>query len=147
MTKFVDVITVSFVERHVLIIFVFVLVMPTLIPLMSNDVIHGLHDHHRAHHGQAHSQKTNHSEYHSAHFDITTYYSDYLHVDLKSPVQTVLKAPSRDNVIQQCLIVVPMDLPTINDGLLNNQTRAPPDIMAYAHDALPIYLSTQRFRI
>lgn len=127
------------------------LVLPAIMPVFSHGAIHGFHDHHAAHHGQHDSNNHEHAEeqsvHHSAHFDITNYYSDFLHVDLQSPDQAVLKAPSFDDDSPQYPIILAMDMPTIHDGLLNNQTRAPPDRATYAHDDQSLYLSTQRLRI
>jgi hypothetical protein len=120
-------------------IFIFLLIVPVFKPLLSQVDLHTVHDHYAAHHG--HEQ-----DHHSDHFDITNYYSDFLHVDLKSPERIVLKAASLDN-FQQFLIVMNVDFRIVYDYLFNNQTRAPPDMIAYGHDALPLYLSTQRLRI
>lgn len=138
-------------KNGLLTLLIMMLVLPAIAPVFSHGVIHGFHDHHAAHHGQYDSYEHYHtikqSVYHPAHFDITTYYSDYLHVDLQSLSQTVLKAPSLDDDKPQSLTIAAIAIPSSYDGLLNNQTRAPPDSMAYRFDIFPVYLSTQRLRI
>lgn len=130
---------------------IMMLVLPAIMPAFSHGAIHGIHDHHAAHHWQQNANSHGHdagkSVHHSAHFDITNYYSDFLHVDLQNPDQAVLKAPSFDNDTPQYPIIMAMDMPTIHDGLLNNQTRAPPDSVTYRFDDKSLYLSTQRLRI
>ena len=97
------------------------------------------------HHGHEHDFKSDIS--HSIHFDVVTYFKDYLHVDLKHPQQTSLDAPSFDS---HPVIYAVLPDTSIQSLVLasSNQIQGPPDYRwLSSYPKTPIYLSTQRLRI
>jgi len=138
----------------------FIFVLPAMIPWMPHGVTHALHDQHISHHQQENSGHTHGSDHvhnhdshsletvqHPAHFDVVTYYSDYLHVDLKNPQQSSFNAPALD--IFKFDYTSGTDIsPQPRYELAMVQSRAPPDDWRqFRSDAKPLYLSTQRLRI
>lgn len=132
------------------------LMIPAFVPWMPHGTIHALHDHQAEHHGvesHGHSHdKHDHNcpdeqtAHHSINFDVSTYFSDYLHVDLQSPEQAVLKAPVPEaHDIDYTLGAFIEPAPRYE--LASVQSRAPPDGRRLEPDKTPLYLSTQRLRI
>ncbi len=131
-------------------------VLPAFTPWLPHGAVHALHDHQAKHHGEEHhghgheghdhAEKSEQAVHHPIHFDAVTYFSDYLHVDLQSPEQTVLKAPALDtHDIDYALAVITNPMPRYE--LASFQSRAPPDTRRLRPDKTPLYLSTQRLRI
>ena len=133
-------------------------VFPAFTPLMPHEGIHALHDYQTDHHSakshghehdhaaQDHDTKTQVSDHHPIHFDAATYFSDYLHVDLQSPEQVVLKAPALDSYDIEFTVVAAFE-PSHWYELASVQSRAPPDWRRFRPENTPLYLSTQRLRI
>ena len=126
------------------------LALPAIMPTFSHGSIHGFHNHDQSHHGSfkadVHSHEIEQSFEHPVHFDITTYYSDYLHVDLKTQHQFMLQAPTLD--IQDIDLAITADIkPLSRYEIASVQARAPPDWQRPLSGNTPLYLSTQRLRI
>lgn len=131
-------------------------VLPAFTPLLPHGAVHALHDHHATHHSKDHQDHGHHEHEHASHeqtevhhpihFDVVTYFSDYLHVDLQSPQQTILKAPALDPYDIDYTITAAIN-PMLRYELDSVQSRAPPDTRRLRPDKTPLYLSTQRLRI
>ncbi len=132
------------------------LVLPALIPWVPDSVLQSFHVQQELHHGissdQGDAGAHNHdghvqqSVHHSIHFDVVTYFSDYLHVDLQSPNQHVLAAPSQD--AQDIDFTLAVDaLPQRRYELASMQSRAPPDWRSHRPENTPPHFLTQRLRI
>lgn len=140
-------------KNGLLTILILLFALPALMPWLSHGSLHALHDHQAQHHGESshshehsNSVSAGQSTEHPSHFDATTYFADYLHVDLQKPEQAFLKAPVLD--------VYDFDYPVpVAAGLMPRyelasiQSRAPPDTQRTKPDKTPLYLSTQRLRI
>lgn len=137
-------------------ILILLFVLPAFTPWLSHGVVHALHDHQAKHHGEesnrhGHKGHDHHSEseqavHHPIHFDAVTYFSDYLHVELQSPQNTILKAPALDTHKTDYTITAAIN-PVPRYELASVRNRAPPDIGRLRPDKTPLYLSTQRLRI
>lgn len=135
---------------------VLLFVLPALTPWLPHGSVHALHDHQAQHHEvEAHSHSHDRhdhdytdeqADHHAIHFDAVTYFKDYLHIDLQSPDQTVLKAPTLDKQDIDYTIAAVIK-PIHRYELVSVQSRAPPDIRRHSPDKSPLYLSTQRLRI
>jgi hypothetical protein len=137
------------------------LVLPAFTPWMPHGMVHALHDHQESHHQSRqqadqdhghehavhdHDTQTHASDHHPINLDIATYFSEYLHVDLQSPDQVVLKAPTLD--LHDISFILPTDIePQHRYKQASVQSRAPPDWRRHRPDNTPLYLSTQRLRI
>ncbi len=133
------------------------LVLPAFTPWMPHGMVHALHDHKESYHqsasqpdksehGHDHDTQTQASNHHAINLDVVTYFSEYLHVDLQSPDQVVLKAPTPD--LHDIAFLLPTDIePQSRYELASVQSRAPPDWRRHRPDHTPLYLSTQRLRI
>ena len=137
------------------------LVLPAFTSWMPHGIVHALHDHQESHHqsrqqhdqGHGHSHaahdhetQTQASDHHLVNLDAVTYFTDFLHVDLQSPDQVVLKAPTLD--LHDMSFILPTDIePQSRYELASVQSRAPPDWRRHRPDNTPLYLSTQRLRI
>lgn len=137
------------------------LVLPALTPWMPHGGVHALHDHQEYHHqareqadqshghghaGHDHTAQTQASDHHPINFDVVTYFSEYLHVDLQNPDQVILKAPVpelNDITFNLPLAIEPPHL----YELASAQSRAPPYWLRFRPDNTPLYLTTQRLRI
>jgi hypothetical protein len=129
-------------------------VLPAFTPWLSHNAVHNLHEHQAKHHVKethehgfvGHDHDVEQAVHHPIHFDAVTYFSDFLHVDLQNPDQSVLKAPVFDNydtVFAPVAVISPM----ARYELSSVQSRASPDIYRLRPDKTPVYLSTQRLRI
>lgn len=144
-------------KNSFLTILIMFFVLPAFTPWLPHGAAHALHDHQAKHHGaeenhshgyegHEHHAENEQAVHHPIHFDAVTYFSDYLHVDLQSPEQTVLKAPALDtHDIDYPLVAAINPMPRYE--LASVQSRAPPDMRRLRPDKTPIYLSTQRLRI
>ena len=131
-------------------------VLPAFTPWLSHNAAHNFHEHQAKHHvkethnhgfvGHNHHSDSEQAVHHPIHFDAVTYFSDYLHVDLQSPEQTVLKAPIFD-IYDIDFLPVARLAPMARYELDSVQSRAPPDAYRLRPDKTPVYLSTQRLRI
>ncbi|HIL29171.1 MAG TPA: hypothetical protein EYG18_07870 [Micavibrio sp.] len=136
--------------------FILLLAFPAFVPWMPHGALQALHVQQESHHGvsddHAHIHDHNHnghtqqSVHHPVHFDVVTYFSDYLHVDLQSPEQSVLKAPAPDTHDIDYPLAAVIN-PIQRYELASVQSRAPPDTRRLRPDKTPLYLSTLRLRI
>ena len=137
-------------------ILILFLVLPAFTPLLPHGAIHALHNHQAKHHGTEnhahgheehnHSNENKQAAHHPIHFDAVTYFTDYLHVDLQSPEEIILKAPSQ-NSHDLVYTLAEATTPIARYELSSIQSRAPPDIRWLRPDKMPLYLSTLRLRI
>lgn len=137
-------------------ILIMLFVLPAFSPWLPHGAIHALHDHQAKHHGvenhshghegHEHDVVSQQAIHHPIQFDAVTYFSDFLHVDLQNPDQSILKAPVFDH---HDIAFAPMAVisPMVGYELAYVQSRAPPDTFRFRLDKTPIYLSTQRLRI
>ena len=143
-------------KNALLSVMILMLVFPAFTPWLPHGAIHALHDHQAEHHGveshghshegHSHDSKNEQTASHSIHFDVITYFSDYLHVDLQSPEQTVLKAPTKDTQDIEYALTDAI-ASELRYELTALKSRAPPDMRRLRPDKTPLYLSTQRLRI
>ncbi len=139
---------------HVFLILLFVL--PALGPWMPHNALQALHvqqerhhggsAEHHDHHNDTHDTKTSIS--HSIHFDVVTYFSDYLHVDLKNADRTVLSVPTHDSPAFDYTVVTDIVISSFFSISGIQATGPPPDHdWRMSRPVTPVYLSTQRLRI
>ncbi len=131
-------------------------VLPAFTPWLSHGTIHALHDHQAKHHsanshqhgheGHEHHASNTQKVHHPIELNAVTYFSDYLHVDLQSPKQITLQAPSLDADPIDCTLAYSAQ-PVFQPELFPLESRAPPDMRRVRLDKTPLYLSTQRLRI
>jgi hypothetical protein len=111
---------------------------------------HG-HSHENQSHNIKSSNKATHlSDHHPIHFDITTYFSDYLNVDLQRASQTLLEFSDLD--LYDDLYDIHFRLVTgitshHHYDLPPSKSRFPIDWQISNSSNIPPYLSTQRLRI
>lgn len=138
-------------------ILIMLFVLPAFTPWLPHGAVHALHDYQAKHHGEEshshgheghdHNAETEQAAvHHPIQFDAITYFSDYLHVDLQSPEQTVLKTPTPDTHDIDYPLAAVIN-PIQRYELASVQSRAPPDTRRLRPDKTPLYLSTQRLRI
>jgi len=134
------------------------LVMPAFASSLPHDVVHALHvqqiehrlvgshdhSHHHSHHDSA--TETQASKHHPIHFDVTTYFSDYLNVDLQRADQGIFTDSAFDIDDIDFTLLTFVNLYQY-DNLASNKSRAPPDWRKFRPANTPPYLSTQRLRI
>ncbi|MGB4107826.1 MAG: hypothetical protein WBK55_08530 [Alphaproteobacteria bacterium] len=133
----------------------FIFILPAFGPWMPHSALQALHvqqeRHHGVdadqhdHHGHSHDSEVNAS--HSVHFDVVTYFNDYLHVDLKHSDHAALSALAHDTHATDYVIVA--DTPPLSFSVSSHiQTTGPPDYdWRMSRPGTPIYLATQRLRI
>tara|TARA_B100001989_G_scaffold157610_1_gene112839 strand:- start:2430 stop:2864 length:435 start_codon:yes stop_codon:yes gene_type:complete len=137
-------------------VLILMLVFPAFTPWLPHGAVHAFHDHQAKHHGEKnhghgheghdHNTESEQAVHHPIHFDAVTYFSDYLHVDLQSPEQTVLHAPVLDTYDVDYIALTAIS-PIPRHELASIQSRAPPDMLRPWPSKTPLYLSTQRIRI
>lgn len=132
---------------------VLIFMLPTFGPWMPHVALQALHIQQEKHHGgsadhhEHHDHDVKASALHSIHFDVVTYFNDYLHVDLKGADQTALNAPVQDAQTIDYFLVADIVPPSFSPSM-NKQSRAPPDYdWRMSYGATPVYFSTQRLRI
>lgn len=116
----------------------------------QNEQEHG-HGHGHGHENKSHdfksSNKDTHlSDHHPIHFDITTYFSDYLNVDLQRASQTSLDFSDFDLYDIHFRLVTDIT-PHHHYDLPPSKSRFPIDWKISNSSIIPPYLSTQRLRI
>ena len=140
---------------------VFQFLLPTLAPWLPHGALHAIHDQHQSHHGDStpadkfglqdhakrgHGQLAHIGDHHPVKLDAVTYFQDYLHVDLQAPAPATLVAPIHE--YQDFDFDPAFGLLTQRRyELASIKIHAPPDWRASGPNQLPLYLSTQRFRI
>tara|TARA_R110000868_G_scaffold411035_1_gene701469 strand:- start:40835 stop:41278 length:444 start_codon:yes stop_codon:yes gene_type:complete len=132
--------------------------LPMLAPFAPHDMLHRLHDGFEAHHStnavhqtenilskKSHKQKEIiQDHHHPVHFDIVTYFKDYLHVDLQK-TQTYTLAIQKQSKSPDFNI---LDSLIVKDLFVFSPVRnTPPYYGDVALVAPQIYKTTQRIRI
>jgi hypothetical protein len=130
-----------------------VFLLPAFGPWMPHSALQALHVQQEKHHGSGdhdhhgHDHDAQNSVSHSVHFDVVTYFSDYLHVELQNTDHADLKKPALDtqkiDFMQSAVLMPPAYAPSSYIQI----TGPPPDNWRLSHFDLPIYLATQRLRI
>ena len=128
--------------------------LPMLAPLAPHDLLHRLHNcfesHHvndtgLAHSAHHHSEDVVHSSHHPIHFDMVTYFKDYLHVDLQKTQVIAFKSPRQQDQLPDLALDV-----LITDHkftLASVKMREPPNYDDETFFDHHVYLTTQRIRI
>lgn len=128
------------------------MLLPALGPWMPHSALQTLHVQQERHHGVSGDHHGNNhdiqsSDSHSVHFDIVTYFSDYLHVDLKNTDYASLSAPMHDSHAIDYMMVADILPPSFSPSS-DIQTTGPPDYdWRMYRPGIPVYLATQRLRI
>lgn len=129
--------------------------LPALGPWMPHHALQALHVRQEKHHGGSVDRHDHHGHNHGAkakathsvHFDVVTYFNDYLHVDLKNSDQTALNAPIHDTRTIDYILVADIVPPPFSPSS-GNQSRGPPDYdWRMSRPGTPVYLATQRMRL
>lgn len=138
-------------------------ILPAFIPWMPHGISHAMHDYHASHHQDARDGVASHNGHthqihahgenaqelhHTVQFDIVSYYSDFLHVDLRHSEEAVLQATDRDFEDVSYDLGSLMLSPIANQ--FHSEIRGPPDRFGTAHDhdnKRQTYLLTQRLRV
>jgi hypothetical protein len=77
-----------------------------------------------------------------------TYFSDYLHVDLKNTDHASLSAPTHDSHAIDYMMVADILAPSFSPSSSIQTTGPPPDYdWRMSRPGTPVYLATQRLRI
>lgn len=134
---------------------IFLLVLPTFASWLPHGAVHALHDqqarhhvqegHSHGHQGHDHDIENQEAVHHPIHLDAVTYFTDYLHVDLQSPGQIVLKAPEQES--HDIAFFLPPAFKAHRYELALFQARSPPDWRRRKSQTTPLYFSTRRIRI
>ena len=139
-----------------------ILMLPAFLPFASHDTLHAIHDshafhqqdshnrdghgHQRDHHENDHLNETVTNAHHPIAIDIVSYYSDFLHVDLRQTDSAPL-VPVVD-LDQDIDYDMTADIAAQSRyELASLRLRAPPDKHVYNQDYSPLYLTTLRLRI
>lgn len=139
--------------KHSLSAFLILLfLLPVLGPWMPHSALQAIHVQQERHHQG--SSDHGHHEYdaqanasHSIHFDVVTYFKDYLHVDLKNSDHAAFHAPALDAHTFDGMMVAVLSPPPFSPSM-NKQGRGPPEYdWRMSYSATPVYLATQRLRI
>ena len=125
-------------RKTVLISMIFFMVLPVFAPVLSHAAIETIH----SHHDHQHNDHSHASE--SEEFDATTYFSDYLHVELRTAQDQSYQAP--DFVPQANSYWILPKLWSDRDTA-RAVYRPPPPQRITKPDKVSALLLTQRFRI
>lgn len=156
-------------KKTLSLLLIVLLLSPAFATWLPHDAIHALHKHNIEHyvagshnhlqqeHGHAHDNKsdnlkshdnntnTQQSDHHTIHFDLTTYFNDFLNVDLQRTNQTSLDFTNFDLYDIDFAVVIGIKAHDRYD-LPPNKTSVPID-WQISSPSNPLYLSTQRLRI
>lgn len=138
----------SFLSAFLALLFI----LPTFGPWMPHDALRTLHVQQESHHQNSidhahHDHDTQAKASHSVHFDIATFFSDYLHVDLKNIDHVSLSAPTHDSHATDYMMVADILQPSLSPSS-GIQSTGPPDYdWRMFRPDIPVYLATQRLRI
>lgn len=145
-------------RKCVILLLMMAMITPSILPWLPHDALHAVHDAHMAHHqshkhnSHHHYEHNNHHQHtnaanHSIQIDVVSFFSDYLHLDLKQANNIDHETPHSTGEY--------FDFPTLNSisnwniQVASFQNRGPPsDFERYSTpNSPPVYLATQRFRI
>tara|TARA_R110000868_G_scaffold1211_2_gene9376 strand:- start:104342 stop:104770 length:429 start_codon:yes stop_codon:yes gene_type:complete len=141
-------------KRGLYFILALVILFPAFTQWMPHDSIHAVQQHFSEHHAKSDDNHIHHNHDHTENqthplqLDIVSYYNDYLHVDLtvtdNSNTQVnIKKSPDHNNGFVLATISETHRILTSNSV----DVALPPDMGQYLPYNLPLYLSTQRFRL
>ncbi|MBU0791978.1 MAG: hypothetical protein KKC55_16140 [Gammaproteobacteria bacterium] len=139
-------------KRAFLYILMALILLPALAPWMPHDTLQMLHVQQEKHHGGGHEHHGHSHEaqtlvLHSVHFDVVTYFNDYLHVELRNADQASLKNVSFDAQDVEFIRGAGPGLYSFVPAPYIQSTGPPPDNWRLTGLDLPVYLATQRLRI
>ena len=148
-------------------VLIMLLVLPAFAPWLPHGSAHVLHDTHANHHQEyvqksEHNQSHHHNDHdhhhevvdghhaeHDIQLDVVSYFNEILHVDFQTPYGVLLKTPSID--FEDVSYVVKIAAVVEGFELASLRVRGPPVIWeersSPSHILIPLYISTQRFRI
>lgn len=132
---------------------VLIFTLPAFGPWMPHDALRALHIQQESHHQSSvdhghHGHETKAKASHSVHFDVVTYFSDYLHVDLKNADHTALSAPTHGSHAIDYMVVADIFPSSFSPSSGIQTTGPPPDYdWRMSRPGTPVYLATQRLRI
>lgn len=148
-------------ESFITYLLVFLFLLPTLAPWFPHEALHAINDQHQSLHAEsahadkfglqdsakrAHGQLARMGDHYPINLDAVTYFRDFLHVDLRAPAPVALVALAlgyQDFDIDPAIGLLTQK----RYELASIKIHAPPDWRASEPNQLPLYLSTQRFRI
>lgn len=142
--------------KRIFVAFLILLFMlPALGPWMPHSALQSLHVQQELHHGVFGDQHDHHghrhdlqsSDSHSVHFDIVTYFNDYLHVDLRGADHVVLSAPLQDKQTPDYALVTESVRPIMTLSSYHKNRGHPDYGWRISYASPPAYLATQRLRI
>lgn len=129
-----------------------IFVLPAFGAWMPHSALKALHIQKERHHQSSadhshHDQNEQAKSSHSIHFDVITYFSDYLHVDLKNADHAAINTPVFDTHAFDGIMVAILSPPPFSP-FMNRQSRGPPKYdWRTSYVTTPVYLATQRLRI
>lgn len=132
---------------------VLIFILPAFGPWIPHDALRALHVQQESHHQDSvdhghHGHETQKNVSHSVHFDVVTYFNDYLHVDLKNSDHSSLSASIRDTHTIDYMVVANIFPPFLSPTSGIQTTGPPPDYdWRMSLPSTPVYLATQRLRI
>jgi hypothetical protein len=131
---------------------ILVFMLPTFGPWMPHDSLQTLHIQQESHHqSMVYHGHHNHDEQakvsHSVNFDVVTYFSDYLHVDLKSANHAALNVPAHDKQAIDYRMDVDILSPPLSQSSGIQITGLADYDWRMSRPGPPVYLTTQRLRI
>ena len=141
-------------NKFIIYILIFIFALPTVAPMLPQQVIDVLHKQVEAHHeGEVSSDHhgghvTVQGEDHAGHVDPASFYEN-LHVDLnKNPAQANLTASSSDgHDLPYIYILTANVFNGFSVPLSDRRSQGPPLNYKTASLVVPVYLATQRLRI
>jgi hypothetical protein len=148
-------------KSFIIYLLVFQFLLPALAPWLPHGALHVVHDQYQSHQADSvyadkfdrqdrtnrgHKQLTHNIDHHPVNLDTITYFRDYLNADLQMPVSVALISPAQE--FQDFDFEPAFGLLTQQRyELASIKIHAPPDWRTPKPNQLPLYLSTQRFRI
>jgi hypothetical protein len=131
---------------------ILIFMLPAFGPWMPHSALQALHVQQERHHGDSgdhhgHSHDLGAEADHPVLFNVLTYFSDYLHVDLKSADHADLKKPvlaTQELDFMQLAVLIPPAYAPSSDIQI---TGLPLESGRLTRPGLPVYLATQRLRI
>lgn len=132
---------------------ILIFMLPAFAPWMPQGLLQSLHDqkeHHQVMNGGEFENAHHDAQAdisHLAHFDITSYFSDYLHVDLRNQEAQKLSVPTHDILIIDYALAANLSPLPISRLSLLHITDPPKDDWRMSYQGMPVYLTTQRLRI
>ena len=150
-------------KNSFLAILIIIFVFPAFLPFTPHSAVHTLYEAHAAHHGNTsnhsqtkiehshintadHAPPTDENVHHGVPTDIESYYSDFLHVDLRNADADLLVPLINldQNIDYDALAGITAQN---RYELASFLSRAPPDTHVYNQDYSSLYLTTLRLRI